>query len=261
MYDLTVDSEEHTYFTNGILSHNSTVAAGYLLWYAMFKPDSFILITSYKFDGAIDIMDRIKYAYESIPDFIRDSVVVYNKKSIEFSNKSKIICTTTTENTGRGLSISLIYCDELAAVPPQISKAFYTSLAPTISTGGKIIVTSTPNTDEDQFAQIWFGANKLTDDEGNETEIGKNGFRPFMAIWSDRPDRDQKWADEQRAELGEARFRREHLGEFITFEETLINPIKLNELTSSQPIRKTGQVRWFREINPSNTYVRSEEHT
>jgi hypothetical protein len=43
--------------------------------------------------------------------------------------------------------------------------------------------------------------------------------------------------------------------EFITFEETLINGVKLFNLNSSEPIRKTGQVRWFTEIRSEYTYV------
>lgn len=43
--------------------------------------------------------------------------------------------------------------------------------------------------------------------------------------------------------------------EFITFEETLINSVKLAQLESSQPIRKTGQVRWYKDIDPGKTYV------
>ena len=88
----------------------STVAAGYLLWYGMFVPDSTILIAAHKHDGALEIMDRLRFAYEGVPDHIRAGVVSYNKKSIKFDNGSRIISTATTENTGRGLSISLVYC-------------------------------------------------------------------------------------------------------------------------------------------------------
>ena len=49
----------------------STSAAGYLLWYAMFVPDSTILIAAHKFTGAQEIMQRIRFAYELCPDFIR----------------------------------------------------------------------------------------------------------------------------------------------------------------------------------------------
>jgi hypothetical protein len=210
MYDLTVDSHNHTYFTNKILSHNTTVAAGYLLWYAMFVEDSTILITSNKYDSAQEIMHRVRYAYESIPDHIRAGVKTYNKRSIDFDNGSRIVATTTTENTGRGMSLSLVYLDEFAFVEPNIAKEFWTSLSPTLSTGGKCIITSTPNTDEDQFAEIWFGANKMVDANGDEKDIGVNGFRPFMAAWRAHPDRDEEWAHSEMAALGEDRFLREH---------------------------------------------------
>jgi hypothetical protein len=233
----------------------TTVAAGYLLWYAMFNSDATILIASNKYDGAQEIMHRVRYAYESVPDHIRAGVTVYNKRSMNFDNQSRIVATATTENTGRGMSLSLVYLDEFAFVEPNIAKEFWTSLSPTLSTGGKCIITSTPNTDEDQFADIWFGANKLVDANGNETEVGVNGFKPYIATWEKHPDRDQDWADAEQAALGEDRFLREHKCQFITFEETLINPVKLAQIEPSQPIRKTGQVRWFSEIRSNMTYV------
>jgi len=88
----------------------STSAAGYLLWYAMFVPDSTILIAAHKYTGAQEIMQRIRFAYELCPDHIRAGVTSYNKGSIDFENGSRIISATTTETTGRGMSISLLYC-------------------------------------------------------------------------------------------------------------------------------------------------------
>ena len=88
----------------------STVAAGYLLWYAMFIPDSTILVAAHKYLGAQEIMQRVRYGYESCQDHIRAGVVSYNKGSIDFDNGSRIASQTTTENTGRGMSISLLYC-------------------------------------------------------------------------------------------------------------------------------------------------------
>jgi len=77
---------------------------------------------------------------------------------MKFDNGSRIIAETTTKNTGRGKSISVLYLDEFAYVNPGIQKEFWTSILPTISTGGQMIITSTPNNDEDKFANIWFGA-------------------------------------------------------------------------------------------------------
>ena len=188
----------------------TTTSAGYLLWYAMFVPDSTILVAAHIHSGSQEIMQRIRYAYEACPDFIRAGATSYNKGSLSFDNGSRIISATTTERTGRGLSITLLYLDELAAVLPTIARAFWTSITPTLSTGGKAIITSTPNSDEDQFWDIWTGANKTTDEFGNETEIGSNGFKAFKAIWSEHPDRDEKWGESEKLRLGEALFLREH---------------------------------------------------
>ena len=233
----------------------STSAAGYLLWYAMFVPDSTILIAAHKFTGSQEIMQRIRYAYESVPNFIRAGAVSYNKGSIDFDNGSRIISATTTENTGRGLSISLLYADEFAFVRPTIGREFWTSISPTLATGGKCIITSTPNSDEDQFATLWKGANKCFDEFGNPTEIGVNGFKAFRSYWNEHPDRDEKWAAQQRAQLGDERFRREMDCEFIIWDETLINPGHLVEMSGLDPVERQGQVRWYKKPDPQYTYV------
>jgi hypothetical protein len=110
MFDVGVDSLDHRFYSNDILSHNTTTAVGYLLWYAMFVDNSTILIAAHKYTGAQEIMLRLRYAYELCPDHIRCGVTSYNKQSIEFDNGSRIVAQTTTETTGRGMSVSLLYC-------------------------------------------------------------------------------------------------------------------------------------------------------
>jgi len=233
----------------------STCAAGYLLWYAMYNKDATILIAAHKYSGAQEIMQRIRFAYETLPNFIRAGVTSYNKGSIEFDNGSRIIAQATTENTGRGLSLTLVYLDEFAFVPPRIASEFWTSLSPTLSTGGKCLITSTPNQDDDQFARIWKEAIKTQDEYGNETEVGKNGFRSILVDWQEHPDRDEDWATEERSKIGEDRFRREHGCEFITNDETLISNLKLPLLEGVDPLRREGQVRWYDNIKKDKTYV------
>lgn len=233
----------------------TTTAAGYLLWYAMFVQDSTILIAAHKYTGAKEIMQRIRYAYELCPDHIRCGVKTYNKESIEFDNGSRIVAQTTTETTGRGMSLSLLYADEFAFVPPNVATEFWTSISPTLATGGKAIITSTPNSDEDQFALIWKEANMKFDEFGNEQELGRNGFFPFKAHWSEHPERDAKWAEEERSRIGEERFRREHEVEFLVFDETLINSIKLASLEGKEPKMKMGQCRWYKNVSPKCTYL------
>jgi len=233
----------------------TTTAAGYLLWFAMFKPDSTILVAAHKYTGSQEIMQRIRYAYESVPNYIRAGAASYNKGSLEFENGSRIISATTTENTGRGLSITLLYVDEFAFVRNTIAKEFWTSMSPTLSTGGKAIITSTPNSDEDQFWEIWVEANKTIDEFGNETNIGRNGFKAFTALWSEHPDRDADWAAAERGRIGDERFDREHNCRPIVFEETLISGMHLSKMQGIDPIEKQGQVRWFKKPSKNSTYL------
>lgn len=88
----------------------TTSAAGYLLWYAMFNLDKTILIAAHQYSGAQEIMQRIRYAYEMCPMWLKPGVESYNQGNIDFENKSRIVARATTEKTGRGMSISLLYC-------------------------------------------------------------------------------------------------------------------------------------------------------
>lgn len=236
-------------------SGKTTCAAIYLIWYAMFHPDQTILIAAHKYTGSQEIMQRIRYVYELCPDHIRAGVVSYNKGSIDFENGSRIVSATTTGNTGRGMSISLLYLDEFAFVAPNIAEEFWTSISPTLSTGGRAIITSTPNSDEDTFATIWKESQKKFDEFGNEQEIGINGFHGFKSHWSDHPDRDEEWQKAEVGRIGEEKFRREYGLEFLVFDETLINAIKLASLEGMNPILNMGQTRWYKKPNPKYTYV------
>tara|TARA_R110002073_G_scaffold100918_3_gene229531 strand:+ start:110 stop:1690 length:1581 start_codon:yes stop_codon:yes gene_type:complete len=231
----------------------TTCASIYLAWYAMFKPDQTILVAAHKYTGAQEIMSRIRFVYESCPDHIRAGVVSYNKQSIEFENGSRIVAQTTTGNTGRGMSISLLYCDEFAFVMPNIAEEFWTSISPTLATGGRAIITSTPNSDEDTFATIWKQAEDKFDSHGNEQELGTNGFHSYVAEWHEHPDRDDKWKEEEIGRIGEEKFRREYGCEFLVFDETLINSLKLSVMEGNSPLLNMGQTRWYKK--PTNQYT------
>jgi hypothetical protein len=163
-------------------------------------------------------MQRIRYVYETCPDFIRAGVTSYNKGSIEFENGSRIVSMTTTGNTGRGMSISLLYCDEFAFVQPNIAEEFWTSISPTLATGGRAIITSTPNSDEDTFTTIWKQAEQKFDDYGNESTVGINGFHAFRASWNEHPDRDEELMSAAVGRIGEEKFLIEYGCEFLVFD-------------------------------------------
>lgn len=172
----------------------------FLLWYSMFHNDQTILIASKNNAHAMEIMDRIRFAYEELPHWLKAGCNYYNKHSIEFDNGSRIISQSTTEKTGRGYSISKLYLDELAFINPRIQENMWASLAPTLSTGGSAIISSTPNGDTELYAQLWRGANSK-----------KNSFKPLFYPWNLHPERGEEYLKEMQGQLGEKKFRQEVL--------------------------------------------------
>jgi hypothetical protein len=155
------------------------------------------------------------------------------------------------------MSISLLYCDEFAFVQPNIATEFWTSISPTLATGGRAIITSTPNSDEDEFAIIWKESQNQFDEYGDvRTDgLGMNGFHGFRAEWHEHPDRDDEWKKVELGRIGEERFRREYGCEFLVYDETLINSIKLSEMIGKEPITRMGQVRWYKKPSAQHLYI------
>jgi hypothetical protein len=263
MYDFQKDmvrnfsENRYTIALTGRQMGKTTTSAAFLLWMTMFRPDTKVLLAANKFSAAMEIMDRIRYSYEECPNFIRAGVVEYNKGTIKFDNGSSITARATTPDAGRGLSITLLFLDEFAFVRPNMASEFWTAIGPTLSTGGGCIITSTPRSDEDQFAQIWKGANDNTDEYGNALPGGKgsNGFFPIKVTWDQHPDRDAAWEQEFRQKLGNAKFEQEMNCAFVSDEETLIHPMTLSTLKYKEPEYYYGQTRWYQTPDANRAYL------
>lgn len=238
-------------------SGKTTVASGYIAWRAMFVPDSLILIVANKVVQALEVVNKVRFCYENLPNHIRAGVTEYNKGNLSFDNGSRIISRATSYDAGRGMAVSLLYCDEFSFVPPNLQKEFWTSVQPTLATGGSCVITSTPKNDEDIFAQLWKGAEDNTDEFGNLTNngVGKNGFFPLKVLWHEHPDRDETWAQPFRESLGEARFLQEFCCAFVTDDETLVNSLTFSRLHASEPEFFIGTSRWYQEPAPNKAYL------
>lgn len=93
----------------------STVSCAYLLWYACFAADDepkTVLIISNKNAGAMEMINRIQFMYEHLPMWLKPGIdsSKWNKHTLAFENGSEIISQATTGSSGRGLSISLLFC-------------------------------------------------------------------------------------------------------------------------------------------------------
>lgn len=223
MYDIEIDDFNHVYYTNNILSHNTETSAAFILWFILFNDDKHVLIASNKSDNAKEIIGKIVYAYEELPNWLKPGINenTWNKFSLEFENKSRITAATTSPDTGRGLSIDLLYVDELAFVKPHIQDEFMTSILPTLASrkDGKMIISSTPNGDKNLFAEMWRGA-----------ESKRNGFYPIFVPWNAMPGRDEVYKNAMIKQFGIRKWQQEFECAFLSQESTLIDSAKIKEL-------------------------------
>lgn len=236
----------------------SQTSAAFLLWFATFHFDKTILIASNKNDNAMEMIFRIRFMYERLPHWLKAGINDdgWNKHSIGFDNGSRIHSTATSENAGRGMAISLLFLDEFAFVRDTVQQEFWTSMAPTLATGGSCIICSTPNGDYNLFAQTWRGANIPSTDIPNQ---GINGFVPIEVKWDEPPGRDESFKKKEIAKIGEIRWRQEYECEFLTNDPLLIDTVALANLTnvvqSIKPIGTAGELVFYRHPLPNTTYL------
>jgi hypothetical protein len=185
MGDLTIDTDEHRYFTNGILSHNTINSAIAILYYCVFEYKKNIMIGANISATAEDILLKIKDVYYLLPFWLKPSVKVWSVKQITFGDtKCRIKTTATTRTAAIGNTIDMLFLDEFAHVPGNIAGDYYKSIYPTVSSikNSKIIITSTPN-GYNKFWELLDGAEKPLGAEG------KNTFVPKRVYWHQVPGR------------------------------------------------------------------------
>lgn len=227
----------------------TTVIAAYLLWFACFNFDKYVLVASKDNDAAIDVMDRIRYGYEELPMWLKPGCLYFNRHEIVFDNKSAIKSSATTENTGRGRSIALLMLDELAFVKREIQQAMWTSLAPTLSTGGQCIISSTPNGDQDLFAEIWRESNT-----NGESKVGANGFFPVRVEWDEHPDRDEQYRRDMIAKIGSDMWEQEYECKFLSSDPMLIKSSIANALVARPVLTEDNGFKFYYNIDPTRMY-------
>ena len=184
LIDFTVESQEHSYYTNNILSHNTVSAAIVLLWYALFNKDKGIMIVANKGATVIEIVDKIKGIYKLLPFFLQSGIVNWNQSSIIFENGCRIKTDKRSKEPAIGFTIDLLYLDEFAHIPANIIKPYYTAVVPVVSSvnNSKIIITSTPK-GMNLFYELLI-ASELPMDDPNW-----NGFASLRIYWHRLKDR------------------------------------------------------------------------
>jgi hypothetical protein len=224
----------------------STTIVSYLLHYALFNEQSNIAILANKGSTAREILDRLKTAYENLPQWLQQGVVVWNRGNIELENGSKVMAASTSSSAVRGSSFNIIFMDEFAHIdPPALAEQFFTSVYPTISSGKttKVFIVSTPK-GLNMFYKMWIDA-----------EEGRSDYVPIDVHWSQVPGRDEIWKEETIRNTSEQQFAQEYECEFIGSTNTLINASKLRTMAYKKPIQVKGCLNVYEDVQITHSYV------
>ena len=203
----------------------TTTAAAYILWYTIFQEAKSVAILANKSSTAREIMSRYQLMYENLPIWMQQGVKTWNKGDIELENGSKVFTSATTASGIRGKSVNMLYIDEAAIIPNNIADAFFTAVYPVISAGTttKILITSTP-LGYNHFWKFW-----------NDAQNKRNDFVPMFIPYWEIPGRDEKWAEEQRRQLGDLKYNQEVLCKFLGSALTLIRSDIIEQMSFDNP--------------------------
>ena len=139
-------------------SGKSTTILAYLLHYILFNENVSVAVLANKKTTAMELLGRLQLAYEHLPKWLQQGILIWNKGNIELENGSKILMNFLISAI-RGGSFNIIFLDEFAFVPPRIAKDFFSSVYPTISSGKttKVFIVSTPH-GMNMFYKLWVDA-------------------------------------------------------------------------------------------------------
>jgi|TARA_B100000927_G_scaffold82400_1_gene65967 hypothetical protein len=223
----------------------STTCVSYLLHYAIFNDSVNIGILANKATTARELLARLATAYENLPKWMQQGVLVWNKGNIELENGSKILAASTSASAVRGMSFNILFLDEFAFVPNHIADAFFASVYPTITSGQstKVIIVSTPH-GMNHFYRMWHDAEK-----------GKNEYIPTDVHWSEVPGRDDIWKEQTIANTSEQQFKIEFECEFLGSVDTLIAPSKLKSMVYDNPLQRNAGLDVYEQPMKDHDYV------
>ncbi len=188
----------------------STLTAAYASWLALFHKDKNILIIATKLAVAQNFIRKVKVLIKSLPKWlILPEIVADNKQSIEFSSGSSIKAIPTSDDAGRSEALSLLIIDEAAFV--RNFDELWMGLYPTLSTGGRAVILSTPNGVGGQYHKLYTDAVE-----------GANDFNPITLPWDVHPERDEEWFKKETSNMTKRQIAQELNCDFASSGETFL---------------------------------------
>ncbi len=223
----------------------STLVAAYAVWQACFYKEKNILIIATKLAVAQNFIRKVKTYIKSMPNWLLVPIIVANnKQQVEFSNGSQIKAVPTSEDAGRSEALSLLIVDEAAFV--RNFDELWMGLYPTLSTGGRAILLSTPNGVGGQYHEIY-----------SKAERKENEFNSIKLMWDVHPERGDEWFEKETKNMSKKQVAQELLCDFASSGDTFLTNDVLEKIRilTKDPIEKSGPNNniWYWEYPIENS--------
>jgi len=152
----------------------TTLVAAYSLWKCIFTDHFKVVILSKDDDASMEVLSRMKTAYDELPTWMKRGLVKDSAHSMKFDNGSEIKSKSSSKQSGRSVAGSLLILDEAAFI--ENIDTIWAAAFPIISTGGSVIALSTVNGVGNWFHKQYVGARR-----------GENTFHAIDISWKDHP--------------------------------------------------------------------------
>lgn len=230
----------------------STLGAAYAAWLLIFNKNKEIVVMATKLAVAQNFIKKVKFCIKNLPPWlVLPKIETDNERRLVFGKPSfsRIEAIPTSEDAGRSEALSLLIVDEAAHV--DNFEELWKGLYPTLSTGGRALIISTPKGVGNWFHKLWVDAENKT-----------NEFYPINLPWTVHPERDDSWFQEQASNMSQKAISQELLcvaGETKIITKggfKLAKDIEIDDMVLTHKGRFRSVVRVNkRAVNPENEDV------
>jgi len=163
-----------------------------------------VLLCSNTRSTSIEILERVKTIYSSLPFYMKPGIHTWNQSSVSFDNGAEIRTLSGVKQIIKKYEVILV--DEAAFILKF--EDVFKDLQAALNINGQLIIHSTPN-GKNKFYELW-----------NHAVNKQNSFIPYSATWRVVPGRDELWKKKIIENIGsENSFLQEYELSFESLEE------------------------------------------
>jgi len=219
----------------------TTFVSTYFLWRALFYGNTNSFILSLGARESSDVLSRVTFMYNNLPQWLRTPLLEGAKTSIRFKNNSGVVALPGTPDALRGRSATSVILDEfaflqnadkiLSASVPALSMGFLTPFSNTSLPSQLFIISTFPLVESDNNEYVRLYKNAVNNNESD--------FKVISVFTDDIPEyNDANWRKSMLETLGPKKYSVEIEGKMnLSMENSFFPEIVLSELKAISPIR------------------------